>query len=113
MITCVNIQCKNLNQEMDENIVICPLCGEETKNIKTSSDLKKRITPIISIIAILSILVIWFPSWIAFYFGVAVLLACIITSIVIKSKAAIIVSFLSALGMTGMLFYFGFFDMLL
>jgi len=107
MITCVNLQCKNLNQDMDENILICPLCGEETKNIKTSTDFKKRINPIISLTAIASLLVIWLPSIIAFYLGIVIVLACVVTSIIFKAKAAIITSCLSALGMIGMLFYFG------
>jgi hypothetical protein len=95
---------------MEESVVICPLCGEETKNIKTSFDFKKRMTPIVSIISIASILVALLPYWTTFFLGIGIIVACIVFSFIIKSKAAIVISFLSAIGFTAILFYYGFFD---
>jgi len=113
MITCVNIKCENLNQDMDETVVICPICGEKTEEVKTKLDSKKRMAPIISIAAIASILVTLMHSWFWFFLGIGILVACIVASIVIKSKAAIIVSVLSVFGLAAILMSYGFFDALL
>ena len=114
MIKCMNKECNNYKQELDDNLEICPACHEPTVKIENSHTKRKRLTPILSIASVAGIIISMMPFLypISFFLGIGVIAACIIISIIIRMKGAIIASMLSAVVMFGFLFYFGMFDML-
>ena len=108
MIKCVNSECENAKYELEDNIEICPLCGKPTEKIETSLDYRRPLGAVISIISIAAVfLALAIPFAIIFYLGIFVVLACIVTSIIIRMKAAIIVSVLSIASVIGVLIYYG------
>jgi len=109
MIKCVNQECENSKYELEEEIEVCPLCGKPTEKIETSLDVRRPLGAALSIAAILGIVVSMLPfgGWIPFYLGCFTIVACIVTSIIIRMKVAIIISILSAAAMVGVLFYYG------
>jgi len=105
----MNPECNNYKQELDSHIEICPLCGKQAEIKETSLDKRRPIGVAVSIIAVAAFLVTLMPipSWIPFILGIVVSAACIVTSIIIRMTAAIIVSILSAAAVVGMLFFYG------
>ena len=112
MIKCMNKECDNYNQELEEHIEICPLCKQQTENIQGSVDKRAKLGPIVSIVAIVGVIVAMLPSMIGFYLGIIIMVGCVVFSIIIRQKVAIITSILAAGAMFGILWYFGFFERL-
>ena len=112
MVKCVNPDCGNYKQELEEGTEVCALCGKETEVTVTSLDGRKKLAPVVAIGSIASIIIAFLPIPYFFFVGLAVLAACIVTSFIIRIKSAIIVSLLAILGMAAALASYGFFDML-
>ena len=112
MIKCMNKECDNYNQELDAGTEVCALCKNPVENIETSLDKRKPLGIAISIISIFSILFALMPFMWTFIAGIAIMVACIVTAIVIRIKSAIIVTICAAAGFVAILFYWGFFDLL-
>jgi len=103
----MNRECDNYDHELENNIEICPTCNQPVENIETSLDKRRPIGIAVSLISIFAILFSMLPSWFAFIGGIVIIIGCIITAFIIRMKAAIICSILSAAAMVGILFYYG------
>ena len=114
MIKCMNRECNNYKQELDDELEICPACHEPTVKIENTYTKRRKMTPILSIASIAGIIIsmMYFIYPLSFILGIGTIVGCIIISIIIRMKAAIFTSILAAGIMFGFLFYFGMFDML-
>ena len=114
MIKCMNRECNNYKCELDDNLEICPACHEPTTKIENSYTKRRNLTPIIGIASIAGIIIsmMYFIYPLSFILGIGTIVGCIVFSIVIRMRAAIITSLISAAVMFGFLWYFGMFDML-
>ncbi|MCL2158513.1 MAG: hypothetical protein FWH48_03810 [Oscillospiraceae bacterium] len=113
MIKCTNKECDNYNQELEAGTEVCALCKNPVENIETSFDKRKSLGIAISIISVFAILFALLPFLWTFIAGMVIMIACIVTAIVIRIRSAIIVTILAAAGFAAILFYWGFFDLLL
>ena len=112
MVKCINPECGNYNQELDETLETCPACGKETENKETSFDFRRRFAPAICVVSFVSILFALLPYWTTFSVGIGLIIACIVASVIIRIKAAIICSITAAALFFGILLYYGFFSVL-
>ena len=108
MIKCMNKQCANYKQELEENTEICPACNEKTTNVVSKSN--NKLGSIAAIIAVAFIvapfLLPMFIGDIGLWGGFVVGIICIGISLYSRSIPAIIVSVLASAASIGLLFYF-------
>ena len=113
MIKCVNPDCENYKQEL-EDLELCPVCGKETEKSETKLDSRRKVAPIVSIGSILAILLtlLLFEN-INFYaalgIGGGIIVLCIVVAFTIRIKSAEITTLLAAAGLFGILAYYGLF----
>ena len=88
VIKCMNEQCDNYNQEVDESIEVCKLCGEKIKKVEIKTNVKLKIISIFAaIIGLMLFVGAWGTPW---YASFAVVPASVILGFISKSKSAII-----------------------
>ena len=114
MVKCINMECDNYKQELEEHIHICPICGKETERKQTELDGKRKLGPIVSIGSIAAILFTFFlfdfiDFYIAFFMGVGIIVACIVAAFISKVKGSIITTIVAAAGFIGIFAYYGLF----
>ena len=109
IIKCMNKDCNNYKQELENAPEVCPLCGRKTEIF--ISKVNNKLAAIVSIVAIACIvapfLLIDFVQglW-GLWFGYGIGAACIVGAFISRSLPAIVISILSLLAGFGMLFYF-------
>jgi len=114
MIKCMNQECSNYKQELEENIEICPVCGNKTERSETHLDGKRKFGPVVSIISVGTILLTLFlfehmNFYAALLIGAVIMAVCIIVAFISKMKSAIITTILAVAGLLGILAYYGLF----
>ncbi|MCL2095591.1 MAG: hypothetical protein FWH10_01660 [Oscillospiraceae bacterium] len=115
MTKCVNPNCGNYKQELDDGLEICPACNQPTETITTSGDSMRKLAPVAAIGSVLSILLTfflfdWVPNfYVSFGIGVVLIAGCIVFAFITKVRGAIITTIASALGFIGIFFYYGVF----
>ena len=112
MIKCMNPECANYKQELDDNIDVCPACGKATQNIEVKGGGLRRAAPGISIASIGAIILTFFMFtflnfWFPFTFGVIAILTCIVLAVMSRVIGAIITTILSAVAFIGIFAYYG------
>ena len=92
MIKCMKKGCQYYNQQLEEDVDVCPICGEPTE--KTVAKTNSKIAFAAILISVISILIFWGWNIFVGYFLAA---ASIAGGFISKSKPAIVVPFLSAI----------------
>jgi len=108
MLKCMNKQCSNYKQELEDGTETCPACGEKTTNV-----ISKVNNKLASVTAIISVAFIVAPFLLANFVGLggiwagfAVGAVCIGLAIYSKSIPVVIISVVSLLASIGLLFFF-------
>ena len=114
MVKCMNPECNNYKQELDDHIEVCPICGKETEKSETHLDGMKKAGPVVSIISIGAILLTLFLLQnfnfvAALTIGGIIMAACIVVAFMTKMKSAIITTILAVAGLVGILASYGLF----
>jgi len=108
MIKCMNKECNNYNQELENDPEICPLCGGKTSNIV--SKVNNKLASVVAVLAIAFIvapfLLVDYVGMAGLWIGFAVGIVCIGAAVYSKSIPAIIITIVSSAASIGLFFYF-------
>ena len=106
-VKCMNENCNNYKQELNEGVEVCSLCNTPVTKFETKEKGKLGLISIIA--AILGpILVVWGFTMVMFYLGAVAAVGSVVMSIISKSKTSIIISILSLLTSGSLFVYFVF-----
>ena len=108
LIKCMNKDCNNYKQELENNPEVCPLCGVKTEAVQTNVN-----TKLASIVAIIAVAFIVAPfllvdtiGMIGLWGGFGVGIVCVGVACFTRSIPAIVITILSLAASIGLLFYF-------
>jgi uncharacterized protein (DUF983 family) len=104
-VKCMNDKCNNYNQELDESVETCSLCGEPVKRFETKVNPKLALVAIAGGIAA-PMLFMWGFTWIMFMSAFVISPAAIILGFISRSKPAIVISFLGLAAFVGLILYY-------
>jgi len=92
MITCVNKECQNFGQELDDNIEVCPICGTKTEQSKTKKggSSATNLGIVCCLAALVGAVIFWFSYGFVMWIGVAVTVASVVVAFISKKLFAII-----------------------
>ena len=101
MLACVNKECANYKQELEDGVELCPLCGTKPEQFKAKNN------PTLGLVAIIAgfagLLIMWSVE---VYVGLGIGVAGVVVGFISKSKIAVILSILLLLASVGILILF-------
>ena len=101
MLACVNKECANYKQELEEGVEVCPLCGTKPEQMKAKNN--QTLGAIALIIAFASVLMLYSSFWVV---GFITGPASVVLAAVSKSIVFIILTSLLLVALVGMFFLF-------
>ena len=93
-VKCMNKNCNNYNQELNEGTEICSLCNERAEKFETNVNSKLQMAALI--LGLAAPIVFHFGFWPWFWAGMGLAPAALLLGIIAKSKPAVIVAIVSA-----------------
>ena len=108
IVKCMNEQCNNYKQEMNEGVEECSLCKEPVTKIE--SYVNPKLARIAIAAAIISTIILMFNFWALWldFVAAAVVVGVVVVAIISKSKPAIIVTILNVFAFAGLFIYYFF-----